>query len=101
MKDVVPPYAYAKDLPPETDAGSVSKGEKLYEASCKLCHGTDTMGAPKVGDADAWKAVMEQGMDKVLVNAIKGKGGMPPKGGTDLEDADIKAIVEYMVGASK
>ena len=102
MKDVVPPYAYAKDLPPETDAGSVSKGEKLYESSCKLCHGNDTMGAPRVGDASAWKAVMEKGMDKVLVNAVKGTGAMPPKGGNmDLSDADIKAIVEYMVGASK
>lgn len=100
MKDVVPPYAYAKDLPPET--GTISKGEKLYEASCKLCHGTDTMGAPKVGDANAWKVVMEKGMDKVLANAIKGTGAMPPKGGNmDLSDADIKTIVEYMVGASK
>jgi len=102
MKDVVPPYAYAKDLPAEKEGGSVSKAEKLYDASCKLCHGTDTMGAPKVGDASAWKAVMEKGMDKVLVNAIKGTGGMPPKGGNaDLSDADIKAIVEYMAGASK
>jgi len=102
MKDVVPPYAYAKDLPPETDAGSVSKGEKLYDASCKLCHANDTMGAPAVGDASAWAAVMKKGMDKVLVNAIKGTGGMPPKGGNmDLSDADIKEIIEYMVGASK
>jgi cytochrome c len=102
MKDVVPPYAYAKDLPPETEGGSVSKAEKLYDASCKLCHGTDTMGAPAVGDASAWEAVMKKGMDKVLVNAIKGTGGMPPKGGNmDLSDADIKDIVDYMVGASK
>jgi cytochrome c len=102
MKDVVPPYAYAKDLPPETEGGSVSKAEKLYDASCKLCHGNDTMGAPKVGDASAWSAVMKKGMDKVLVNAIKGTGAMPPKGGNmDLSDADMKEIVEYMVGASK
>ncbi|MCD6212121.1 MAG: cytochrome c5 family protein, partial [Sulfurovum sp.] len=102
MKDVVPPYAYAKDLPPEKEGGSVSKAEKMYDASCKLCHATDKMGAPAVGDANAWKSVMEKGMDKVLVNAIKGTGGMPPKGGnTDLSDADIKEIVDYMVGASK
>jgi len=102
MKDVVPPYAYAKDLPPETEGGSVSKAEKLYDASCKLCHGTDTMGAPKVGDAGAWDAVMKKGMDKVLVNAIKGMGGMPPKGGNaDLSDADTKSIVEFMVNSSK
>ena len=102
MKDVVPPYAYAKDLPPEPEGQGASKGQKLYEASCKLCHGTDTMGAPKVGDADAWKKVMEKGMDKVLANAIKGTGAMPPKGGNmDLSDADVKEIVDYMVGASK
>jgi len=102
MKDVVPPYANAKDLAPETDTGSISKGEKLYDASCKLCHATDTMGAPKVGDANAWTAVMKKGMDTVLVNAINGTGGMPPKGGNmDLSDADMKEIVDYMVGASK
>jgi len=102
MKDVVPPYAYARDLPPETEGGSVSKAEKMYDASCKLCHATDTMGAPAVGDANAWKSVMKKGMDTVLVNAIKGTGGMPPKGGNmDLSDADIKEIVDYMVGASK
>ena len=102
MKDVVPPYAYAKDLPPEKEGGSVSKAEKMYDASCKLCHATDKMGAPAVGDANAWKSVMEKGMDKVLVNAIKGTGGMPPKGGNmDLSDADVKEIVEFMLEASK
>jgi len=85
MKDVVPPYANAKDLPPETNAGNVSK-----------------MGAPAVGDAHTWSDVMKKGIDKVLVNAIDGTGGMPPKGGNmDLSDADIKEIVEYMLGASK
>jgi len=103
MKDVVPPYAYEKDLPPETEGGSVSKAEKLYDASCKLCHATDTMGAPKVGDASTWDKVMKKGMDKVLVNAIKGTdNGMPAKGGnTDLSDADVKEIVEFMVNSSK
>ena len=102
MKDVVPPYAYAKDLPPETEGGSVSKAEKMYDASCKLCHATDTMGAPAVGDANTWESVMKKGMDTVLVNAIKGTGGMPPKGGNmDLSDADIKEIVEFMINSSK
>jgi len=102
MKDVVPPYAYAKDLPVETDNGSISKGEKLYDTSCKLCHGTDTMGAPMAGDAKAWDAVMKKGMDAVLANAINGTGGMPPKGGNmDLSDGDIKEIIKFMSGASK
>jgi len=102
MKDVVPPYNYKRDLPPVAEGESKSKAEKLYDSSCKLCHGTDTMGAPKVGDAKAWSAVLEKGMDEVLVNAINGTGGMPAKGGnTELSDADIKEIVEFMANSSK
>lgn len=102
MSDVVPPYNVTRDLPPEVDNGLVSKGEKMYNDSCKLCHATDTMGAPAVGDADAWASVIAKGMDKVVHNAINGTGGMPPKGGNmDLSDADVKAIVEFMVNSSK
>ena len=102
MTDVVPPYAYARDLPPEVEDKSVSKGEKMYNASCKVCHATDAMGAPAVGDAKAWNPVIKQGFDKVLANSINGLGGMPPKGGNmDLSDADMKEIVEFMVNSSK
>ena len=102
MKDVVPPYAYARDLPAESGTVTLAKGEKLYNENCKLCHGTDTMGAPKVGDADAWAKVMQKGSDKVLKNAINGTGGMPPKGGNmDLTDEQIKDILGFMVDSSK
>ncbi|HYF40862.1 MAG TPA: cytochrome c, partial [Ramlibacter sp.] len=33
--------------------------------------------------------------------AIKGKGAMPPKGGSTAPDAEIRAAVEYMVGTVK
>jgi len=32
---------------------------------------------------------------------IKGKGAMPPKGGSTASDADIKAAVAYMLAAVK
>ena len=102
MKDVVPAYSMVRDLPPADANSLVSKEETMYNESCKLCHATDTMGAPRVGDADAWDDVMDKGMKKVLRNAIAGTGGMPPKGGNmDLSDADVKAIVEFMVNSSK
>jgi len=101
MKDVVPPYSTARDLPVEKNT-NVSKAETLYNKNCKLCHKTDTMGAPAVGDADAWKEVTKKGLDKVLHNAINGTGGMPPKGGNmDLSDADVKEILDYMIKESK
>jgi cytochrome c len=101
MKDVVPPYAYARDLPVETD-DSISKVEVLYNSNCKLCHGNDTMGAPAVGDADAWVKVMEKGSEEVMKNAINGTGGMPPKGGNmDLTDDQIKEMLDFMIDSSK
>ena len=101
MKDVRPPYAEAKDLPPKTD-NAVKPGQAEYEANCQVCHGNDKMGAPDVGNKEAWSAVMKKGMDKVLKNAINGKGAMPPKGGNmDLKEAQIKQIIEYMAGESK
>ena len=102
MKDVVPPYATVKDLPPEVENVNVSKAEKLYNESCKVCHGTDAMGAPMVGDKDAWHEVTQKGLDKVVYNAVNGMGGMPPKGGNeDLIPSEIKSIVEFMINSSK
>ena len=101
MKDVVPPYAYARDLPAETGEVILAKGEKQYNESCKLCHSTDKMGAPEIGDVDAWKKVTEKGVEKVIANAINGTGGMPPKGGNmDLTDEEIKTIVEFMIDSN-
>jgi cytochrome c len=101
MSDVVPPYAYAKDLPPKKEGGTEHPGKEAYEKACAVCHKTDAMGAPAVGDKHAWTATLKKGLDKVYENSIKGTGGMPPKGGTTLSDEKIKEIVDYMVEASK
>ena len=102
MTDVVPPYSTVRDLPPEVEDKTISKGEKMYNESCKLCHATDTMGAPAVGDIDAWETVREKGFDKILYNSINGVGGMPAKGGNeDLLPSDVKLIVEFMIDSSK
>jgi cytochrome c5 len=54
-----------------------------------------------VGDKAAWAPRVAQGIDALTASAIKGKGAMPPKGGSSASDADIKAVVTYMVNASK
>ena len=101
MSDVVPAYNTTRDLPPEVENANISKAEKQYNDSCKLCHATDAMGAPAVGDADAWHTLMENGKDSILANAINGTGGMPPKGGNmDLSDEDVKSIVDFMIDSS-
>ncbi len=73
----------------------------LYTQACSVCHGAGIAGAPKLGDKAAWAPRLAQGIDGLTANAIKGKNAMPPRGGSQGSDADIKAVVTYMVNAVK
>ena len=101
ISDYEPPISIKKDLPAKKEGAADAPGQKAYEASCAVCHATDAMGAPAVGNKEAWVTVLKKGIDKVYANAIGGINGMPPKGGTSLDDAKLKEIVDYMVGKSK
>ena len=81
-------------------------GEAVYNSTCKTCHATGLMNAPKFGDKAAWAARLSKGIATLEANAIKGfkgdKGIMPPKGGNPkLSDDDVKAGVAYMLNAAK
>lgn len=85
-----------------SDPASLKTGEQVYAAQCVACHGSGAAGAPKLGDAAAWAPRIKSGYDALLASALKGKGAMPPKGGAAAaSDADIKAVVAYMVGTVK
>jgi cytochrome c5 len=74
----------------------------LYTQTCQVCHAAGVAGAPKLGDKAAWAPRIAQGMDTLVATAIKGKGAMPPKGGAaSASEADIRAVVTYMVNAAK
>lgn len=82
-------------------AGAAASGDALYKQACATCHAAGVANAPKLGDKTAWAPRLAQGMPMLVQNAIKGKGAMPPKGGSSASDAEIRATVEYMVDASK
>jgi len=94
------PMSVERSLPKVED-NSVQPGQADYEASCSACHGNAAIGAPVVGDKNAWAKVTEKGIDKVYHNAINGINAMPPKGGTDLSDEKIKEVIDYMINSSK
>ena len=73
----------------------------LYTQICSACHAAGVAGAPKFGDKAAWAPRAAQGIDALTASAIKGKGAMPPKGGSNASEAEIKAVVTYMVNAAK
>ncbi len=76
-------------------------GEKLYKSVCFACHAAGVAGAPKLGDKAAWDPLIATGIDTMVQVAIHGKGAMPPRGGSQASDDEIKAAVQYMVQAVK
>jgi len=82
-------------------APAANGGKALYDTACAACHAAGVAGAPKFADKAAWAPRLAGGVDALTARVIKGKGAMPPKGGSSASDADIKAAVEYMVAAAK
>ena len=75
--------------------------DQLYQGACLACHTSGAAGAPKIGDAAAWKDRASKGMDSLLSAAINGVGAMPPRGGSQYDDDQIRAVIEYILSESK
>lgn len=87
-------------LPPASSAAppqSGRDGREVVESVCVDCHGVGLNGSPAVGDRLAWVARLSQGVDAAVQRAIKGHGGMPPRGGrADLTDAEVRRAILHM-----
>jgi cytochrome c5 len=81
----------AKDLAAERS------GEQVVKAQCVKCHKDGVGGAPRIGDRNAWVPRMKLGLDNLARSAIRGHGGMPPRGGqANLTDAELRSAIIYM-----
>lgn len=98
-----PAISTEKFWPKEDNSASASSAASTaYEASCSACHANAAIGAPVLGDKDAWGEIAAKGLDSVYANGINGINAMPPKGGAmNLSDAQFKEIVDYMINSSK
>lgn len=83
--------ASAKDMAIERS------GKQVVDAQCARCHAKGEGGAPKIGDRAAWAPRLTQGIDPLVLSAIRGHGGMPARGDkADLTDGEIKAAINHM-----
>lgn len=75
---------------------------KVYQAHCFTCHDTGAAGAPILKDKAAWAPRIAKGMDTLMNNTVNGLNVMPPKGLCfTCSDAELSAVVEYMVNVSQ
>jgi cytochrome c5 len=81
---------------------SPEEAQDLYDETCSSCHSTGAAGAPVVGNQTTWAPRLKQDMKVIYTHAINGLNSMPPKGGClSCADDEIKAVVDFMVNASK
>jgi cytochrome c5 len=78
-------------------AAAPPTGAETAKAHCARCHEAGTANAPKPGDKAAWAPRFNKGVDALVLSAIRGHGGMPPRGGkADLTDAELRGAVLWM-----
>ncbi|MCU0620135.1 MAG: cytochrome c [Gemmatimonadales bacterium] len=98
----------AAKLPAGVTPAMVEKGKAVWKGSglCFACHGPEGKGAvgPNLTDAE-WihvKGGEYAGLVTVITKGITaaeaktGKGPMPPKGGSQISDEDVKAVAAYV-----
>jgi cytochrome c5 len=78
-------------------ASGQRSGQDIVQSVCSACHGTGALGAPRIGDKNAWGPLIKQGLDQLVQVAIKGIRQMPPRGGNpELTDIEVARAVAYM-----
>jgi cytochrome c5 len=72
-------------------------GAEVVKSQCARCHEAGTAGAPKPGDKAAWAPRFNRGVEALVYSAVRGHGGMPPRGGkADLTDTELRSAVLYL-----
>jgi len=74
-------------------------GKEVVGAVCGACHATGALNAPKIGSADQWQPRFDAngGLDGLVKSAIAGKGSMPPRGGGNVSDEELRNAITYML----
>jgi cytochrome c5 len=79
--------------------------EELYRTNCGKCHDEGSRGAPKLGDSDEWtRRLQRSGIQAFYESSVLGvrKRARSLRGDfSNLSDAEIRAIVDYMVDAAR
>jgi cytochrome c5 len=77
-------------------------GEQVYRKVCYICHDkgvriSKSLGAPRIGDAEAWESRKLKGVDSLyefVVNPPPGAFRMPVGA---LSEAEVRAAILYML----
>jgi cytochrome c oxidase cbb3-type subunit III len=85
---------------PPGDPALIARGNGLYGANCRLCHGADLRGGDQGGTNLLRSAVVLADQSGELIGPVilngRNNPGLPPMPKFNLPEADLKAIAEYL-----
>ena len=102
--------ASAQDLPAGVTEQMISDGQAVFNGpgTCFACHGRDAKGIPNLGanlTDDEWThadGTFESIVATINSGAQAASGAvMPPKGGPNLSEEQVKAVAAYVWSLSK
>lgn len=99
----------ALPVPQRASREQVALGERIFhgevaDATCGGCHGSDGKGSPVGADLTSghwlWSDGSLAGIEHTIANGVpepkEHQNAMPPMGGVELSQADLKAVAAYV-----
>jgi cytochrome c5 len=78
-----------------------ANGKAVYEENCSICHTQGKLGAPKLGDKEAWAPLIDENIDELVDHTIHSEYH-PIKGGCEhCTTGEVLDAIKYMVSESK
>ncbi|MFC3909815.1 c-type cytochrome [Legionella dresdenensis] len=75
-------------------------GKEIYEENCSQCHNDGVQGAPKIGDKEAWKPLINQDFDLLVSNTVK-SDAHPKNGGCEkCTTGEVIEAIKYIIDQS-
>lgn len=73
-------------------------GRDVFLQNCAKCHVNGVAQAPRISSHAEWEQRLSAGRRSLLNSVLRGKGGMPPKGGNaSITDEQAIAAADYIV----
>jgi len=96
--------------PAAVTPAAIALGDSLFHSkgNCYACHGANAQGVvgPNLTDAEwihsdgSYDAIVKQITTGVTAEESKSKVPMPPKGGSQMTDDEVKAVAAYVYSLS-
>jgi len=73
------------------------KVRAVVATNCAGCHANGIKGAQRNDDTAAWQGLAEKGIEALTASVINGKGEMPARAESSLDDAELQLAVQHMI----